>query len=115
MTEDNKEEYLVRGKTLNALPDLCIYSDIYNNSPVHYLSNMDCNHYYINEYNKKKMIAVVGQGSYEHLVLYSNYWLKDICSGKHINTWVDIRDNNSIHDWCSWKEYIGYYLNLLIA
>ena len=28
LTEDNKEEYLVRGKTLNALPDLCIYSDI---------------------------------------------------------------------------------------
>ena len=90
-------------------------NDIYNNSPVHYLGNMDTNHYYISEYNKKKTIAVVGQGSYEELVLSSNYWLKDICSNKHINTWIDIRDSNSIHDWVSWKNYIGYYLNILIS
>ena len=90
-------------------------SDIYNNSPVHYLANMDSNHYYIGEYNKKKTIAVVGQGSYEDLVLYSNYWLRDICANKNINTWIDIRDTNSIHDWWSWKNYIGYYLNILIS
>lgn len=88
--------------------------DVYNNSPTEYMANISNDHPYINIYNSKRMIALVGQGSYEHLVLYSNYWLKDICNSKGINAWIDIKDQSFIHDWCSWKEYALHYVNLLI-
>ena len=89
-------------------------NDVYNNSPVHYLTNMDYNHPYIDIYNQKKIIIVVGQGAWEHLVYYSNEWINNILNSKGINAWVEFRDANSYHDWSSWKSYIGYYLNYLI-
>lgn len=88
--------------------------NIYNNSPTAFLENMDKNHNYINIYNSKKMIFVCGQGNFEHLVLYSNYWLRDILNYKSINAWFDILDNNNIHDWSSWNRQMHHYLQFFI-
>ena len=49
--------------------------NVYNNSPNDYLRNMANDHPYIDIYNQKKMIVVVGKGAFEHLVLDSNYEL----------------------------------------
>ena len=57
----------------------------YNNSPVHYLENMESNHYYIDLYNSKKMFVVVGRGAFEHLVINSNYRLAEIAYNKNIH------------------------------
>ena len=61
---------VVRNETQN--------DDVYNNSPVHYLSGMSNDHYYINMYNQRRIIIVVGQGDWEHLVYYSNEWIDKI-------------------------------------
>ena len=67
--------------------------NVYNNSPVHYLENMESNHYYIDLYNSKKMF-VVGRGAFEHLVINSNYRLAEIAYNKNIhidfNFWMKI-------------------------
>lgn len=89
-------------------------SDIYNNSPTTFLENMDRNHEYIGIYNSKKMIFVCGQGSFEHLVLYANYWLRDILNYKNIEAWYDILDNSNIHDWSSWNKQMHHYLQFFI-
>lgn len=86
----------------------------YINSPVDFLSNMDANHPYINEYNQKLMMVTVGRGAYEELVAYSNYWLKDITDKKGINVWYNFWDENAIHEWSSWKYEIRYFLDQIL-
>ena len=88
--------------------------DVYNNSPCHYLENMPDNHPYIEIYNSKRCITVVGSGDWEHLVYYSNEWLARIIREKRIKMYCNFRDQNSIHDWVSWKAYICHYLDYLI-
>ena len=88
--------------------------DIYNNSPVHYLRNMDKNHPYINIYNQKRMIVVLGKGAFEYLVSDSNYELEEIAKDKGINIEFNFWDENSVHDWISWKYQLPYFLNKIL-
>lgn len=89
--------------------------DVYNNSPAHFLENMDVNHPWIEKYNQKRMIFTCGQGMYEDEVLYSNFWLRDILNKKGINAWYDILGFDCTHDWCSWKPQMRHYLPLLLG
>ena len=88
--------------------------DIYNNSPVHYLRNIDKNHPYINIYNQKRMIVVLGKGAFEYLVSDSNYELEEIAKDKGINIEFNFWDENSVHDWISWKYQLPYFLNKIL-
>ena len=88
--------------------------NVYNNSPVNYLANMHHEHPYIDIYNSKKMVAVVGKGSFEHLVLESNFELARIAKEKGINIEFYFWDENSVHDWQSWKYQMPYFLDKLL-
>lgn len=88
--------------------------NVYNNSPMHYLANMDQHHYYIDIYNQKKMIVVVGKGAFEYLVDYSNYRLSDIAYEKGIHIDFNFWDENSIHDWCSWNYQMPYFIDKIL-
>lgn len=90
-------------------------SNIYNNSPVHFLSNMPLEHKYINLYNQKRMIFVCGQGAYEDCVLSTNFWLKDLLNQKGIKAWYDIWGFDSNHDWPDWRYQMDHYLPLLLG
>ena len=88
--------------------------DIYNNSPVHYLRNMPSDHPWISIYNQKQMIAVVGKGAFEYLVLDTNYEMAEIAKEKGINIDFNFWDENSVHDWSSWLYQMPYFLNNII-
>lgn len=88
--------------------------EAYMNSPVHFLANMPNDHPYINMYNSKPMIVVVGKGAFEYLVSYSNYWLKDVTDHKGIHVWYNFWDENSVHDWPSWKYQARYFIEKLL-
>ena len=88
--------------------------NIYNNCPVRYLANMDNNHPYINIYNQKTMIVVVGKGAFEHLVLDSNYRLAEIAYQKNIHIDFNFWDENSVHDWSSWLYQMPYFIGKII-
>lgn len=89
--------------------------DIYNNSPVHYLKNMDRSHPYINIYNQKIMCVVLGKGAFEHLVSESNYELDRIAKEKGIDIDFNYWDENSIHDWVSWRYQMPYFLKKIFS
>lgn len=91
-----------------------VNEDIYNNSPVTYLRNMPADHPYIGIYNQKRMISVVGRGAFEYLVLESNYALRDIAEAKGINIEFHFWDENSTHDWPSWRYQLPYFLNKIL-
>jgi esterase/lipase superfamily enzyme len=71
---------------------------------------MDPSHPYINIYNSKTMIAVVGRGAYEFLVLQSNFELADIAKQKGIHINYNFWDEFSVHDWKSWNYQMPYFL-----
>ena len=60
------------------------------------------------------MIIVVGKGRFEYLVDYSNYWLKEITDEKRINVWYNFWDDNSTHDWPSWKYQARLFIEKLL-
>ena len=86
----------------------------YNNSPVHYLDNMPNDHPWIEKYNQKTMVIVIGKGAYEYLVDYSNYWLKEVTDRKGIHIWYNFWDESATHDWPSWKYQARYFIDLLL-
>lgn len=88
--------------------------NIYNNSPINYLSNMNNDHPYINIYNQKTMIVCVGEGAYEYLVRDSNVQLSQIAHQKNIHIDFNFWDSNSIHDWSSWLYQLPYFLNKIV-
>lgn len=89
--------------------------DVYNNSPADFINNMDDDHPWIKEYNKKRMIFVCGQGMYEECVLGSNFMFKDILARKGVHAWYDILGYDNIHDWISWKPQLRHYIPLLLG
>ena len=94
--------------------DNYIDSNIYNNSPVRYLANMSKEHYYIDIYNHKRMIVMVGDGAYEWLVKDTNLRLQEIANEKGINIEFYFWDENSTHDWPSWNYSVPYFLNKIL-
>lgn len=89
-------------------------SNVYNNSPVHYLANMPSDHPYMDLYRHKTMCVVVGDGSFEYLVKYTNHWLADVTNRKGIPVWYNFWDQNSIHDWSSWLYQMPYFLDRIL-
>ena len=85
---------------------------VYQNSPVHYLSNMPADHPYIARYNRNRGIICVGQGPWERPE--TTFALKDILSSKGINTWVDIWGYDSAHDWPWWYKQVEYFVPRLL-
>ena len=85
---------------------------VYDNSPVHFLSNMPEDHPYIELYNKGKSIICVGQGPWENPDL--TRWLDDILKNKGINTWVDYWGYDCAHDWDWWYKQVTYFVPHLL-
>ena len=86
---------------------------VYQNSPVHYLSNMPADHPYIARYNRNKGIICVGQGPWERPE--TTFALQDIFRAKGINTWVDVRGYDCAHDWPWWYKQVEYFLPRLLG
>ena len=86
---------------------------VYQNSPVHYLSNMPADHPYVARYNRNKSIICVGQGPWERPE--TTFALRDILKNKGINTWVDVWGYDCAHDWPWWYKQVEYFLPKLLG
>ncbi len=83
---------------------------VYNNCPVHYLENMGQDHPYINQYNSRKMLFVVGQGAWEDDLLESTRRLDWVCRKKDIRTRFEYWGHDVSHDWPWWFKMVDVYL-----
>ncbi len=83
---------------------------LYQNSPNYYLRNMPQDHYYIDMYNHRKMLFVVGQGAWEDELLASTINLKGILENKGIWAQVDIWGHDVNHDWPWWYKMCEHYV-----
>lgn len=85
---------------------------VYQNSPVHYLSNMPGDHPYIEKYNRNQAIICVGQGDWE--LPETTFRLRDIFQEKGISVWVDAWGHDVDHDWPWWYKQVAYFLPKLL-
>ena len=86
---------------------------VYENSPVHYLSNLSDGHPYIEKYNRNQSIICVGQGDWEKPE--TTRQLAEIFRQKGINTWVDFWGYDVAHDWPWWYKQVAYFLPKLLG
>ena len=82
---------------------------LYQNCPVNYLANMPSDHHYIDMYNHRKMVIVVGQGAWEDDLKASTGRLQEVLRNKGIHAQVDFWGHDVNHDWPWWFKMVEYY------
>ena len=83
---------------------------VYNNSPVNYLENMSWDHPYIEMYNQRKILIVVGQGKWEDILIDSTRWLEAVMQRKGIHAQVEYWGYDVDHDWPWWYKMVEHYV-----
>lgn len=87
---------------------------VYQNSPVDYLSNMPWDHPYMELYNSRKMLFVVGQGDWEGPLLESTRQLDTVCCRKGIRARFEYWGADVAHDWPWWFRMVDVYVPQLL-
>jgi esterase/lipase superfamily enzyme len=86
--------------------------NIYFNTPLAYLQNLD-DSWYIDQYRQSNIIICCGQGAWEDAMLADTYTLKRILEEKNIPAWVDIWGHDVNHDWPWWRKMMPHFLGNL--
>jgi esterase/lipase superfamily enzyme len=81
----------------------------YFNSPIHFLSNLEDQHY-LDKYRQSNIVICCGRGSFEDQMLGDTLRMKEILESKNVPAWIDIWGEDVNHDWDWWKKQIQYYL-----
>lgn len=87
---------------------------VYNNCPVNYLANMPWDHYYIDMYNQRKILIVVGQGAWEGPLLESTRRLDGVLCSKGIHARMEYWGYDVDHDWPWWFKMVEHYVPQLL-
>lgn len=82
---------------------------VYNNCPVYYLANMPHDHHYIDMYNHRQILIVVGQGKWEGPLIESTRRLDVVLREKGIHAQVDYWGYDVDHDWPWWYKMVEHY------
>ena len=88
---------------------------VYNNSPVSYIGNMPRDHYYIDLYNQRHILIVVGQGAWEGPLLESTRRLDEVLCRKGIHARMEYWGYDVSHDWPWWFKMVEYYVPQLLG
>ena len=83
---------------------------VYNNCPAYYLANMPWDHHYIDMYNHRNIVIVVGQGRWEGPLIESTRRLDAVLRQKGIHAQVDYWGYDVDHDWPWWYKMVEHYV-----
>ena len=88
---------------------------LYNNCPVFYLPNMPQDHPYMEMYNQRQILIVVGRGRWEEPLVESTDRLNHVLRSKGINATIDYWGHDVDHDWPWWFKMVEHYLPHLLG
>ena len=88
---------------------------VYQNTPVVYLSNMPHDHPYIEMYNNRNILIVVGQGDWEGPLVDSTRWLESVLRDKGIRARFEYWGYDVAHDWPWWFKMVKHYVPQLLS
>lgn len=83
--------------------------NIYYNSPLYYLPNLN-DPWYLNLYRQSQIGVCVGQGAWEDSMLADAYALHKILEDKRVPAWIDIWGYDVNHDWPWWRKMLPHFL-----
>lgn len=87
--------------------------NIYYNSPLDYLPNLQ-DSWYLDHYQTSRIILCVGQGAWEERMQIDTRALGDILKRKGIPCTVDFWGEDVYHDWPWWHKQIHYFLGQVV-
>jgi esterase/lipase superfamily enzyme len=87
--------------------------NIYFNSPLSYLPNLD-DPWYLDRYRQSQIVFCCGQGAWEDAMLADTYGMKRILEEKGIPAWVDIWGHDVNHDWPWWRKMAPYFIDRMV-
>ncbi len=82
--------------------------DVYFNSPIQYLPNLNDEYWLGQMRNDKKIYILTGSGSYEAPSASRSF--SNILSEKGIPHELDVWGSDMAHDWPTWRAMLPYYL-----
>jgi esterase/lipase superfamily enzyme len=86
--------------------------NVYFNSPLYYLPNLD-DDWYLDQYRRSKIIVCAGQGAWEDAMVAHALALKRILEAKNVPAWIDLWGYDVNHDWPWWRKQLPYFLSHL--
>ena len=86
--------------------------NVYFNSPISYLQNLN-DRWYLDQYRQSKIIICVGQGAWEERMLADTHAIKRILDEKNIPAWIDFWGYDVNHDWPWWRKMVPHFLGHL--
>ena len=91
------------------------YSDdnVYYNSPLSYMPNME-NQWYLDWYRKSKIIISTGQGAWEETMVEDTRELEGIFKDKGIPAFFDYWGHDVNHDWPWWEKQFPHFVRMLV-
>jgi esterase/lipase superfamily enzyme len=89
-----------------------IDDNVYFNSPLIYLTNLEDN-WYLNQYRSSQIIICSGQGAWEEEMIADAESLGQILRDKQIPCWIDLWGADVNHDWPWWRNQFPYFLSHL--
>ncbi len=87
-------------------------SEVYLNSPVDYLRNLQ-DESYLEAYRNGNIIICVGQGNWEEDSIRDTKAVDEILKSKDVPAWVDYWGKVVDHDWPWWRVQMPYFLKEL--
>lgn len=90
-----------------------INDDIYFNSPLLYLPNLN-DPWYLDKYRQSHIIACAGQGTWEEAMVEDLRSLQSILQEKRVPAWIDLWGYDVNHDWPWWRQQLPYFLGALL-
>lgn len=83
--------------------------DVYFNSPLSYLPNIDDPNI-LAQYRGKTIIICAGQGAWEEEAVADTKALGEILKNKEVGAWIDLWGMDVNHDWPWWYRQMNYFL-----
>jgi esterase/lipase superfamily enzyme len=99
---------------MSGVYDLTEYSkgyfdeDVYFNSPIHYIPNMN-DHEVLTKIRNGKIIMATGSGAYEDPE--ANRRFSGVLQDKGIGHLIDIWGEDITHDWPTWRKMLPYFVD----
>ncbi|MGM0396860.1 MAG: esterase family protein [Bacillota bacterium] len=87
-------------------------SEVYLNSPVDYLRNLE-DERYLEAYRNGNIIICTGQGNWEEDSIRDTKAMEEILKSKDVPAWVDYWGKDVNHDWPWWRIQMPYFLREL--
>jgi esterase/lipase superfamily enzyme len=109
-----KRPDLINGAiAMSGVYDLTEYTDgyydeqVYYNSPIHYIPNLN-DHYVLEEIRRGKLIMATGKGSYEDPE--ANRRFSAVLNTKSIPHELELWGHDVTHDWPTWRTMLPHFL-----